>query len=180
MTRRSTPTRPRPPRRILALHDKAPPKSSPGPCRAVFRYWILAGRSRLAPMAHATICCCDCRVHSGRAHFRGAASDKSISGTAMIAVYALTFFCGLASFASAFNECVERGQEVRILLSEYHHSHSEYPETLNRLRSPIPCSRFTRSTLLTYERTTNGYTLSFHDWLVEHNASEDRSFLAHK
>jgi len=112
--------------------------------------------------------------------FAGPQAIKASAGTAMIAVYALTFFCGLASFASAFNECVERGEEVRILLSEYHHSHSEYPETLNRLRSPIPCSRFTRSTLLTYERTTNGYTLSFHDWLVEHTASEDRSFLAHK
>src|SRR5215510_4384718 len=78
------------------------------------------------------------------------------------------------------SECVERGEEVRILLSEYRRSHSVYPETLNQLRSPIICARISRPTLLTYERTTNGYTLSFHDWLVHHAASEDQSFLAHK
>src|SRR5215468_9655463 len=82
--------------------------------------------------------------------FAGRRAITASTGTATMAVYASTFFCGLASFARAFNECVERGDEVRILLSEYHRSHSEYPETLNRLRSPIPCPRFTRSTLLTY------------------------------
>jgi hypothetical protein len=110
----------------------------------------------------------------------GRRTMKASAGAAMIGVYALTLFCGLASFGHAFNECVERGEEVRTLLSEYRRSHSVYPETLNQLRSPIPCARISRPTLLTYERTTNGYTLSFHDWLVHHTASEDQSFLAHK
>jgi len=110
----------------------------------------------------------------------GRRAMKVSAGAAMIAAYALAFFCGLASFGHAFNECVERGEEVRILLNEYHRSYSEYPETLNQLRSPAPCARMSRPTLLTYERTTNGYALSFHDWLVDHTASEDRSFLADK
>src|SRR5262249_29880722 len=75
----------------------------------------------------------------------------------------LTFFCGLVWFGQVFNECIERGEEVRILLTEYHRSHSVYPETLDQLRSPLPCARISRPTLLTYEKTTNGYTLSFHD-----------------
>jgi hypothetical protein len=105
---------------------------------------------------------------------------RALAGAAMIAVYAFTFLGGLASFDRAFNECVERGEEVRILLGEYHRSHSAYPEALSRLRSPIPCTRISRRTILTYERTTNGYALSFRDWLVEHAASEAASFSAHK
>jgi hypothetical protein len=106
---------------------------------------------------------------------------KASAGAAMIAVYALTFFGGQDSFGRAFNECIERGGEVRILLAEYHRSHSVYPEALNQLRSPMPCGRISRPTILTYERTTtNGYTLGFRDWLIDHTASEEASFFAHK
>jgi hypothetical protein len=105
---------------------------------------------------------------------------KASAGAAMIAVYALTFFGGHDSFGRAFNECVRRGEEVRIVLAEYHRSHNVYPGALNQLRSPIPCRRISRPTILTYERTKNGYTLSFRDWLVEHTASEEASFFAHK
>src|SRR5262245_11428235 len=105
---------------------------------------------------------------------------KAIAGAAMSAVYALAFFCGLASYGRAFNECVERGEEVRNLLREYHRSHNVYPGKLNQLRSPIPCSRISRSTILTYERTKDGYALGFGDWFVHHTASKDEPFLAHK
>jgi hypothetical protein len=105
---------------------------------------------------------------------------KASAGAAMIAVYAFAFFRGDTSFSRAFKECVERGEEIRILLGEYHRSHGAYPEALNQLRSPIPCARVSRPTILTYERTTNGYTLGFRDWLVDHTASEGASFLARK
>ncbi len=105
---------------------------------------------------------------------------KASAGAAMIAVYTLAFFCGLAFFGRAFNECVERGEEVRSLLREYHRSHNVYPEKLNQLRSPIPCVRISRSTVLTYQRTADGYALGFGDWLVHHTASQDEPFLAHK
>jgi len=105
---------------------------------------------------------------------------KASAGAAMIAVYAFAFLAGLASFGRAFNECVERGEEVRTLLGDYRRSHGAYPETLDQLGSPIPCARISRPTILTYERTTNGYVLRFRDWLVEHTASEDAPFFAHK
>ncbi len=105
---------------------------------------------------------------------------KASAGAAMIAVYSLAFFGGLSSFGHAFAECVERGEEVRVLLREYHRSHSVYPETLSQLRSLIPCARISRPTILAYERTTNGYALGFGDWLVQHTASEGASFIAHK
>ena len=105
---------------------------------------------------------------------------KVSAGAAMIAVYAFAFFGGLASFGRAFNECVERGEEVRALLAEYHRSHGAYPKALDQLTSPIPCTRITRPTILTYELTANGYALGFRDWLVEHTASDNAPFLAHK
>ncbi|MGW1424573.1 hypothetical protein ACWAT4_31120 [Bradyrhizobium manausense] len=105
---------------------------------------------------------------------------RAAAGAGMIAVYALTFLGGQASFGRAFNECVERGEEVRILLAEYYRNQRVYPETLNQLRSPLPCRRISRPTILIYERTTNGYELGFRDWLVDHTASEDASFFTHK
>ena len=105
---------------------------------------------------------------------------KVSAAAAMIALYAFAFFGGSDSFYRAFNECVNRGEEVRILLGEYHRSHGVYPDTLNQLQSPIPCARIGRPTILTYERTTKGYTLGFRDWLVDFTASEDASFFAHK
>ena len=105
---------------------------------------------------------------------------KAAAGVAMIAIYPFAFFAGLDSFGRAFNECVERGEEVRVLLADYHRSHGVYPEALDQLGSPTPCARISRPTILTYERTANGYTLRFRDWLVEHTASEDAPFFAHK
>jgi len=110
----------------------------------------------------------------------GRRATKATAGAAMIAVYAFAFFAGLDSFGRAFNECVERGEEVRVLLAGYHRSHGVYPEALDQLGSPAPCARISRPTILTYERTAKGYTLGFRDWLVEHTASEDASFSAHK
>src|SRR5215468_8455307 len=52
----------------------------------------------------------------------GRRTMKATAGAAMISVYALTLLCGLASFGHAFNECVERGEEVRIILGEYRRS----------------------------------------------------------
>ena len=105
---------------------------------------------------------------------------RASAGAAMIGVYTLTFFGGNASFSRAFNECVDLGEEVRILLAEYHRRHGAYPEALKQLRNPLPCGRISGRTILTYEMTTNGYTLSFRDWLVDHTASENASFFAHK
>jgi len=105
---------------------------------------------------------------------------KASAGVAMMAVFAFAFFGGLSSFDRAFNECFKQGEEVRILLLEYRLSNGLYPEALNQLRSPMPCARIIRPSILSYERTTNGYTLGFRDWLVEHTASEDVSFFAHK
>lgn len=101
-------------------------------------------------------------------------------GIASSVLFAATFFFGSQSFGRAFNECVERSEDVRILLKNYYEKTNQYPEYLNELKHPIPCGRITRSTVLEYERSKTGYVLTFRDWLVEHTATESDAFMAHK
>ena len=44
----------------------------------------------------------------------------------------------------------------------------------------MPCARVIRSTILAYERTANGYALTFGNWLVLHTTSQSEPFIAHK
>ena len=104
---------------------------------------------------------------------------KMLYGVMSLALYFVAFVCGSLSFNRAFNECVKRGEEVRMQLSEYHYKKNQYPEDLNQLEREL-CGRITRPTVLEYERTKAGYVLSFKDWLVEHTATETEPFMAHK
>jgi len=105
---------------------------------------------------------------------------RAIAGVASLALFSATYFSGLQSFDYAFTECEKRGEEVGVLLKEYYGKENKYPTRLSQLDGSIPCRRFTRPTLLDYERTTSGYVLSFRDWLVEHTATESEPFMAHK
>ena len=105
---------------------------------------------------------------------------KAVVGVAAFVFYGLAYFAGISSFGRAFADCIGRAEEVRVLLREYHQIHAVYPESLTQLQSPIPCARMSRATILTYDRTGNGYTLEFGDWLVQHTASDTNPFIAHK
>jgi hypothetical protein len=106
---------------------------------------------------------------------------KKVSvGLGMLVLYGATLFLGLSSFSHAFGECVERGENVRAILSEYRRAKGTYPETLAQLGNSLPCSRFSGRTILSYQKTATGYDLRFRDWLMEHIATEADSFMAHK
>ena len=105
---------------------------------------------------------------------------KSVGGIGVLALYAAALFLGWLSFTSAFGECVEKGEEVRSLLSQYQKKEGRYPERLNQLEGFRLCGRILRPTVLEYEKTNDGYVLSFKDWLVEHKATESEPFMAHK
>lgn len=110
----------------------------------------------------------------------GKLSKKAAVGIGCLVLYSFTYFAGLRSFDHAFNDCVERGEEVRGLLREYYGKKSQYPERLNELEAPLPCGRITRPTLLEYERREGGYILTLQDWLVQHTATESDPFMAKK
>ena len=105
---------------------------------------------------------------------------KSLAGAGSLVLYVTALFVGSLSFDHAFNECVERGEEVRTQLSEYHQNKNQYPERLGQLEGFKLCVRIIRPTLLEYDKTKYGYVLSFKDWLVEHTATESVPFMAHK
>jgi len=105
---------------------------------------------------------------------------KSVGGLGAFVFYAVALFLGWLSFMSAFGECVEKGEEVRAQLSEYHKKEGRFPERLGQLKGFKLCGRILRPTLLEYEKTGDGYVLSFRDWLVELKATETEPFMAHK
>lgn len=105
---------------------------------------------------------------------------KSVGGVVSFSVCAAALFLGWLSFTQAFGECVEKGEDVRAQLSEYHKKENQFPERLGQLEGSRLCGRVLRPTVLEYERTKNGYVLSFKDWLVEHKATESEPFMAHK
>ena len=90
-------------------------------------------------------------------------------------------YVGTHSFAHAFNECVQRGEELRAALAQYRARAAQYPQSLDALpRSSTRCERLLRGTILRYEPTQTGYRLSFSDWLVSHEATEAEPFMARK
>lgn len=105
---------------------------------------------------------------------------KPVIGIGFLVLYAVAFWLGSLSFNRAYNECVERGEAVRAQLSEYHKRKNQFPERLSQLEGLGLCGLIIRSSVLHYERTKNGYVLSFKDWLVEHRATEVQPFQAHK
>jgi hypothetical protein len=144
----------------------------------VYGFWLGEGGLQLQeilPIAGGIIGCIAIALVSP-----GKLWQKSLAGVVSLAIFSVTYFFGLQSFDYAFTECEQRGEEVRVLLKEYYGKENNYPARLSQLDGSIPCRRFTRPTLLDYERTTSGYVLSFRDWLVEHTATESDSFMAHK
>lgn len=105
---------------------------------------------------------------------------KAIAGMALLGLYTLAIYLGTLSYNRAYNECLERGEEVRHQLGEYYEMHKQYPEHLSQLENFGLCKRLIRPTILKYKRTREGYMLSFGDWLVEHTATESEAFMAHK
>ena len=105
---------------------------------------------------------------------------KALGGFALLAVYVVAYILGTLSFTRAFNECVTRGDEVRIQLSEYRQKNGQFPERLSQLDGDGLCRSVTRPTLLTYETTKDGYIMIFKDWLVTYQATESDPFHAHK
>jgi hypothetical protein len=87
---------------------------------------------------------------------------------------------GSAERARAFNECVERGEEVRQALAAYRQANGRYPAALTDLGPPLPCQPALWRNLLDYAPTDRGYALSFGDALVTFSATESALFDARK
>lgn len=90
------------------------------------------------------------------------------------------FFLGFQVHSRAFNSCFFEGEYVRYVLSDYKKKHREYPVTLEEIGVGGLCSRPLTGTILKYEKTEDGFELSFRDWLYEHVATEKGTFKGNK
>jgi hypothetical protein len=112
--------------------------------------------------------------------FPGSLLKKVLVGIGVFAITVAAYFGGAYSFNSAYNECVVKGESVRVQLAEYYSKNKHYPENLKQLNSTLPGTRILRPTILNYKKTQDGYDLSFQDWLVEFKATQSEPFMAHK
>ena len=95
-------------------------------------------------------------------------------------IFAVPWLAAAKESSLAFNECVADGERVRSALAEYRDVHHQFPARLSQLPVHLPGQLVFPPHVLKYERTQNGYTLSFSDWLVSHEASDQQAFLARK
>jgi hypothetical protein len=103
-----------------------------------------------------------------------------LRGLIGLLAFGLPWAVGANEASLAFNSCVGHGEEVRTALGEYRTAHGHYPARLSQLQGHIPCGLVLPPGLLKYRPTKSGYSLSFSDWLVSHEASEAAPFMAHK
>lgn len=104
---------------------------------------------------------------------------KALTGMTICLAYLTCSNIGIASHNDAYNECVQKGEEVRTQLSEFYRTNQQYPEQLNQITSNA-CKPILHASILKYQKTATGYLLSFDDGFVEHRASELAEFMAHK
>lgn len=115
----------------------------------------------------------------------GAAPSRFALRTLMVAslVGALVggWFAGRHEAMLAFNDCVERGEQVREALKNYRKQQGHYPDSLEALgMEDLPGKRWLRGDLLQYIGAQRRYRLMFRDQLVTHTASETSPFMAQK
>jgi hypothetical protein len=112
--------------------------------------------------------------------FPGSLLKKVIVGVSSLVIIVSAYFAGAYSFNHAFNDCVRKGEIVRVQLAEYYTKNKHYPESLKQLGGSLPGKRIIRPTILDYKRTQDGYDLSFQDWLFVFKATQSDPFMAHK
>ena len=105
---------------------------------------------------------------------------RILFGFVFIVLYSLAFYMGDRSFYRAYHACLEDAEKIRTALSNYKTENGEYPEALDDLNVPLPCSRCLRGTILEYKGTGSHYKIRFRDWLVEHSATDKEPFTPHK
>lgn len=87
------------------------------------------------------------------------------------------WFAGQTAAGRAFDDCLARGEEVRLALRNYRLEQGQFPQQLDDLGMVLPGQRLLHSTLLTYQAKEGDYRLSFANALVEYVANARYPFL---
>jgi hypothetical protein len=100
-----------------------------------------------------------------------------LSALVMAGLFIVGWYGGIVELTRAFDQCVERGEEVREALERVRTSSGEYPESLARLADvSIPGRRLLRPDLMEYGRVDDGYRLTFSDAVTTMSATHERGF----
>lgn len=84
---------------------------------------------------------------------------------------------GQTSAGKAFDDCLSRGEEVRLALADYRLQHGRFPARLADLAVDLPGWRLLRPSLWSYQPREGDYRLSFSNGLVRHVANARYPFL---
>ncbi|GMV19908.1 MAG: hypothetical protein AMXMBFR56_81320 [Polyangiaceae bacterium] len=110
----------------------------------------------------------------------GQALVRSSAAALVATLLVAGWIVGARGATAAFNACVSNGETVRQSLASHRSRHGRFPNSLADLGAPVPCSRFLRGSLLTYNTTGATYDLYFGDHLTTHHATDAHGFAAHK
>ncbi len=88
-----------------------------------------------------------------------------------------TWFAGQSSAGRAFDDCLARGEEVRLALRSYRLQQGRFPLQLTDLAIDLPGQRLLHPSLMTYQAKEGDYRLSFANALVQHVANARYPFL---
>ena len=104
-------------------------------------------------------------------------SARMLSALVMAGLFVVGWYGGIVELTRAFDQCVERGEEVREALEGVRTSSGEYPQSLARLADvSIPGRRLLRPDLMEYDRVDGGYRLTFSDAVTTMSATHERGF----
>lgn len=87
------------------------------------------------------------------------------------------WFAGQTIAGRAFDECLDRGEEVRLALRNYRLEQGRFPQQLDNLAMDLPGQRLLHPPLLNYQPKEGDYRLSFANALVEYVANSRYPFL---
>lgn len=106
---------------------------------------------------------------------------RTVAAAALSGVFASGLFWGQRVGMHAYNESVNRGDEVRHALSDFQVAHGKYPDSLDELGvASLPGERLLRGNILDYRSDGSTYHIQFSDWLVSNEASDKSPFVARK
>jgi hypothetical protein len=103
-----------------------------------------------------------------------------LMGLFFLILLLVSFSIGQNNYHDAFNDCVDNGEKVRLVLQAYYQKNKAYPKTLAELNTALPGNLILHPNLLQYETTKAGYLLRFDDHFIAFEATEGKAFEANK
>jgi len=125
----------------------------------------------------ATLAAAACVILGDVLGSRTSSASRIATAVAAALLFAAGWFLAGREIDRAYAECSRRGEGVRAALEEYRRYNGGFPATLDEIPDfEIPGRRLLRPGLLKYQRTGDGYVLSYRDTYVENIATHERPF----